>query len=129
MTTQTISDKHVQQFEYLADQAAVASRFQRAGTVVEVSGLTIVAQGPPAQIGELCALQSPDRSDSLYAQVVAFRDQHTILLTLDSLRGVSPGCRVVATGQQLQIGVGPQLLGRVVDCFGRPLDEKGPVSV
>ncbi len=127
MTTQAIIAKQVQQFEHLADQAAVAGRFQRAGRVVEVSGLSVVAQGPPAQIGELCTVHCPDAR--VYAQVVAFRDQHTILLTLGSLQGVGPGCRVVATGEQLQIGVGPQMLGRVVDCFGHPLDEKGPLSV
>jgi len=100
VTTQAIIAKQVQQFEHLADQAAVAGRFQRAGRVVEVSGLSVVAQGPPAQIGELCTVHCPDAR--VYAQVVAFRDQHTILLTLGSLQGVGPGCRVVATGEQLQ---------------------------
>ncbi len=129
MSIQPIIDKQVQQFEHLIEQARTAGRFQRAGTVVEISGLTIVARGPAAQIGELCALQPGGGDDPIYAQVVAFRENHTILLTLGSLRGVQPGCRVVAIGQQLQIGTGPQMLGRVVDCFGRPLDDKGLIAV
>jgi len=129
MSIQPIIDKQVQHFEHLVEQARTASRFRRAGMVVEISGLTIVARGPAAQIGELCALAPDNGDDPIYAQVVAFRENHTILLTLGSLQGVEPGCRVVAIGQQLQIGTGPQMLGRVVDCFGRPLDDKGPIPV
>ncbi len=129
MTTQSVIAEYVRQLDDLVERTKVAGRFQRMGRVVEVSGLTIVAQGPPAQIGELCILQPSGSSGSIHAQVVAFRDKHTVLLTLGPLQGVEPGCQVLATGQPLQIGVGPQLLGRVVDCFGRPLDEKGPVSV
>ncbi len=129
MSTQSMIENRVQQFEHLGQHVRTASRFQRAGTVVEISGLTIVARGPAAQIGELCALQPGGEDDPIYAQVVAFRENQTILLTLGSLRGVEPGCRVVAIGQQLQIGAGPQMLGRVVDCFGQPLDDKGPIAV
>ncbi len=129
MSTQSIVDNQVRQLEHLVEQARTASRFRRAGTVVEISGLTIVARGPAAQIGELCALQIGGKDDPIYAQVVAFRENQTILLALGSLQGVEPGCRVVAIGQQLQIGVGPQMPGRVVDCFGRALDDQGPIPV
>ena len=126
---QPVIDRQLQQFAHLVEQARTASRFRRVGTVVEVSGLTIVARGPVAKIGELCALQPDDDNDPIYAQVVAFRENRTILLSLGSLQGVEPGCHVIGTGRQLQIGTGPQMLGRVIDCFGRPLDDKGPIPV
>ncbi len=124
--TDILINRQIQRLEDLTHQVESASRFQWAGTVTEVSGLSIVAQGPPAQIGEVCTLQPPDGAP-ISAQVVAFRDKHTVLLPFDSLHGIEPGCRVVASGEPLQIGVGPQLLGRVVDCFGHPLDDKGPL--
>ena len=89
MSIQPIIDKQVQQLERLVEQTRKAGRFRRAGTVVEISGLTIVARGPAAQIGELCALQPDGGNDPIYAQVVAFRENHTILLTLGSLGGSS----------------------------------------
>ena len=124
MTTEALIANQARQLGDLSEQVAVADRFQCAGTVVEVSGLIITAQGPPAQIGEVCVLQP----QNTYAQVVGFRDQRTVLLPFGSVHGIEPGCRVIATGEQLQIDVGPQMLGRVVDCFGQPLDDKGPIS-
>ena len=117
MTTESVIDKQVGRLNHLHKQVTTATRFQRAGTVVAVSGLAITAQGPPAKIGELCIIRPQD----VYAQVVGFRDKCTVLLPFGSLRGIEPGCRVIATGQPLRIGVGPQMLGRVVDCFGQPL--------
>ena len=58
--TDILINRQIQQLKDLAAQVESASRFQRAGMVTEVSGLAIVAQGPPAQIGEVCTLQPPD---------------------------------------------------------------------
>ncbi len=124
MTTEAVIDKQIGQLDQLGQQVETTSRFQRAGKVVEVSGLAITAQGPLAQIGELCTIQP----QGTYAQVVGFRDERTILLPLGSLQGIEAGCRVIATGHQVQIGVGEEMLGRVVDGFGQPLDDKGPIS-
>lgn len=97
----------------------------RRGEVVEVVGLTIVARGPRAVVGELCRVEV-GRS-SLWAQVVGFRGQCTLLMPLGPADGIGPGSLVTALDMQLRVPVGPGLVGRVLDGLGRPLDGQGPV--
>src|SRR5205807_5592858 len=56
------------------------------------------------------------------AEVVGFRDSRTLLMPLGEMHGIGPGNAVTATGEQFRAVVGDQLLGRVVDALGRPLD-------
>jgi len=102
-------------------------RFRRLGTVREVVGLTMVSQGPPAQLGETCFIKPTTGSGAVRAQVVGFRDNRLLLMPLGEVRGIEPGCPVVAEGEQLAVPVGQELLGRVVDGFGQPIDGKGPL--
>ncbi|HYH02617.1 MAG TPA: FliI/YscN family ATPase, partial [Bacillota bacterium] len=46
---------------------------------------------------------------------------------LGDMTGISPGSEIVATGEKLQVEVGPGLLGRVLDGLGNPLDDRGPL--
>jgi FliI/YscN family ATPase len=98
------------------------------GQVVELAGLTVVSEGPPAGIGELCLIAAHDGGEELPAQVVGFRQGYALLLPLGRMAGIEPGCRVTATRRPLCVPVGKGLLGRVLDAFGRPLDGKGPVG-
>ena len=50
------------------------------------------------------------------------------VVLLDSDIGVKAGAKVKLTGRSLDVPVGPELVGRVVDPLGRPLDEKGPIN-
>ncbi|MHB8995944.1 MAG: FliI/YscN family ATPase [Armatimonadota bacterium] len=106
-----------------------ARRHEATGRVVEVTGPTVVAEGPPAAIGELCLIRvtpapPDDEENDLPAQVVGFRHGLTLLLPLSRAVGVRPGCLVRATGGPLTVPVGRGLLGRVVNAFGEPLDER-----
>jgi flagellum-specific ATP synthase len=95
------------------------------GRVSEVIGLVIEAKGPEARIGERCEIEVGRRSASrppLDAEVVGFREGRTLLMPLGEAAGVGPGQIVRATGASLRIPVGPDLLGRVLDGLGRPLD-------
>jgi flagellum-specific ATP synthase len=99
------------------------------GQVTGVVGLVIHSRGPRAMVGELCWLSPGDSSqDGLWAEVVGFREKQVLLMPLGALDGLSPGWEVRATGSSLPVGVGPQLLGRVLDGLGRPIDGKGPVG-
>ncbi|HHY09836.1 MAG TPA: flagellar protein export ATPase FliI, partial [Firmicutes bacterium] len=89
-------------------------------------GLTIESIGPITNIGDLCLIQ-PRQGPPLPAEVVGFRDNRVLLMPLGELTGVGPGSYVNATGQPLKIPVGPNLLGRVLDGLGKPMDEKGPI--
>lgn len=92
------------------------------GRVVRVTGTLIESQGPPASVGELCQLGE----SGMRAEVIGFRANHLLLSPLGEMAGIAPGIPVRATGKHLTIGVGPELLGRVLDGFGQPLDGKAP---
>lgn len=111
----------------LTSQVPNVRRLQSYGRVVELVGLTVVADGPAAAVGEICMLEPAIGAPEIPAQVVGFRGHQVLLLPLRRLAGVEPGCRVRATGEALQVMVGPQVLGRVLNAFGEPLDGRGPI--
>jgi len=99
------------------------------GRVIQVIGLVIEANGPEAQIGELCHIHVSRHADPVAAEVVGFREGSTLLMPVGEMRGIAPGNEVVATGHPLRVGVGTGLLGRVVNGAGEPLDGKGPIEL
>jgi flagellum-specific ATP synthase len=95
------------------------------GRVSELVGLVIESRGPEAGVGERCEIHVQGHRTGkppLQAEVVGFREGKTLLMPLGEARGVGPGQTVVATGGALRVGVGPELLGRVLDGLGRPID-------
>jgi len=98
------------------------------GEVCGLAGLLVSADGPAADVGEVCTLIAPDGSRRLLAEVVGFRQQELVLMPLGELQGVGPGWRVRGGMGQLPVGVGPGLLGRVIDALGQPLDDRGPLE-
>ena len=107
----------------IRETAAVENR----GRVVQLIGLVIESEGPLAAIGEVCRIRSARNQETTLAEVVGFRDRHLLLMPLGELHGIHPGAEVIATGAPVQVPVGGQLKGRVVDGLGRPLDDKGPI--
>lgn len=98
------------------------------GRVTEVVGLLIESHGPRSAIGDVCRIYPPGEERSALAEVVGFRGEKVLSMTLGEMRGISPGSDIVATGEQLQIEVSNGLLGRVVDGLGNPIDGLGPVQ-
>lgn len=98
------------------------------GRVTELIGLLIRAAVPGARVGELCLIHSPHRAKVLRAEVVGFRGSEVILMPLGDVSDVAMGAEVVPTGTSLTIRVGEDLLGRVIDGLGEPLDGKGAVE-
>ncbi len=97
------------------------------GRVAKVVGLTVESQGPPAALGEACAITTRGGKETL-AEVVGFRDGRVCLMPWEQLEGISVGATVRSTGQPLEIPVGPEVLGRILDPLGRPLDDLGPIN-
>ena len=95
---------------------------QHKGKVVQIIGLVIESQGPRAAIGEICRLESANNPEGVMAEVVGFRNQNLLLMPLGEMNGVYPGSGVLATGDSLKIPVGEELLGRVLNGLGMPLD-------
>ncbi|MFD0711271.1 flagellar protein export ATPase FliI [Paenibacillus sp. GCM10027626] len=92
------------------------------GKVTQVIGLTVESEGPDASIGDLCYIYPVKSSKPLQAEVVGFRDNKVILMPLGELTSIGPGCDVVGTGKPLTVQVGSELLGKVLDGLGQPLD-------
>jgi FliI/YscN family ATPase len=97
------------------------------GHVVRTVGLVVESRGPRARIGELCELIGSGGQPPVPVEVVGFRDGHVLSIPLGGTSGIRPGDRIVARSSQTAITVGEQLLGRVIDGLGRPLDGRGPI--
>jgi flagellum-specific ATP synthase len=94
----------------------------RHGRVSNLIGLIIEATGVQAEVGELCHVDTGRHSSPVPAEVVGFRDSRTLLMPLGEMHGIGPGNAVTATGEQFRVPVGDELLGRVVDALGAPMD-------
>lgn len=104
-----------------------ALRARYHGEVVRVSGFLVEARGLPAGIGDLCRIELTRRTgraadDSVMAEVVGFREGHTLLMPHGDAEGIAPSQRVLSTGRPFDVPVGDALLGRVLNGFGQPID-------
>jgi len=94
---------------------------QWAGRVSEIVGLLIASEGPATAVGDFCEIRSA-KGRTVRAQVVGFRDGKVLLMPLEETGGLQLGDPVVARSEAARVEVGPQLLGRVLDGFGKPMD-------
>jgi len=108
--------------------ARVSDPFLLAGRVTGVTGLAISSQGPRGAIGDLCLIHTVE-GGTLPAEIVGFQNNQVVLMPIGEMRGIAPGCRVEALGGTFTLGLGPQMLGRVLDGLGRPMDGGGPWAV
>ncbi len=108
------------------DQIRAATQPFFRGHVDVVSGVLVEATGVPAALGELCRIDRGDGA-SIDAEVVGFRGSTTLLMPHGELNGIAPRQEVVALGRPFALPISEALLGRVLDGFGRPLDD-GPVA-
>jgi flagellum-specific ATP synthase len=97
-----------------------------AGRLVRVVGLTLEAVGVKAHVGSQCLVET--MHGDLLAEVVGFSKEITYLMPEESLRGVSPGARVLPVSTKSHLPLSMKLLGRVVNGIGKPLDGKGPIE-
>jgi len=94
------------------------------GKIAEVIGLLIESTGPAASIGDVCSIEH-NGAVIAQAEVVGFRKNRTLLMPLGPLEGIHPGYTVASTKKPLMADVGGNLLGRILDGLGRPIDGKG----
>ena len=91
------------------------------GKVTKVIGLTIEVEGIKSFVGELCTIYN-EMNNSIKCEVVGFRDNAVLLMPLGELVGISPGCRVVPENKPLSVRCSDELLGKIIDGLGNPLD-------
>ena len=97
------------------------------GTVTELVGLLVESNGPAAAIGDFCEINTQD-GRSIRTQVIGFREGRVLSMPLVETDGLHLGDPITARKGDARMEVGPQLLGRVIDGFGKPLDGLGPIG-
>lgn len=95
---------------------------EKLGKVSKIVGLTIESTGPDAKLNDLCKIYSADRSQTMYAEVVGFKDSRVLLMPFDNVDGIGPGCIVENTEKPLTVKVGDEILGMTLDGLGNPIN-------
>ena len=93
------------------------------GRVAQMVGLLVESVGPPAAIGDFCEIQTR-AGRTIRVQVVGFRDGRVLCMPLEEVDGLEVGDTIVTRREAAQVRAGPQLLGRVLDGFGQPIDNR-----
>lgn len=119
----------VQEFDKILSKLEQVELTTMTGRITEVVGMLIKAIVPQVRIGEVCLVRR-EGMDPLMTEVVGFTQEQVYLSPLGEMTGIGPSSEVVPTRMPLHIKVGPELLGRVLDGLGDPLDEdkKGPLN-
>jgi flagellum-specific ATP synthase len=94
------------------------------GVLSRMVGLTLEAVGCRAAIGSRCQIENKNGS-KIEAEVVGFAGDRIYLMPIGDPQGLEPDCRVIPMGKNSLAKVGFNLLGRVIDGSGQPLDDKG----
>ncbi len=103
------------------DKLTQASTLRWTGRVLQVTGNLIESEGPFCSVGEACEVRGAD--DRCYpGEIVGFRGSTMLSMTLERPQGIRFGDRVIARGAHPSIRVGAEMLGRVIDATGAPLD-------
>jgi FliI/YscN family ATPase len=110
-----------------AEALQTCGLFRWRGVVKEITGLVIESDGPPAGVGGFCEIQTRG-GNSIRTQVAGFRNGRILSIPLDEIAGLEPGDPIFARSGNASVRVGPDLLGRVLDGFGEPMDGGPAIS-
>jgi len=127
MTTTRLS-RWLGALDSFEQRMATLPEVRRYGRLTRATGLVLEATGLQLPLGATCVIERVDGNgiNEVESEVVGFNGQKLFLMPLEEVEGILPGARVYAratgehSGKQLMLG--PELLGRVLDGSGRPLD-------
>jgi len=97
------------------------------GEVVELVGMLVASRGPSVAVGDFCEVMSSS-GRRIRTQVIGFRDGQVLSMPLEEIDGIQLKDRVYARQEEALVAVGPDLVGRVLDGFGRPIDRKPKIQ-
>lgn len=98
------------------------------GRVSQVVGLIAEGDSLGLGVGSLCSILT-DQGEEIMAEVVGFKKEKALLMPYGDIRGVSMGSRIIPVSSSPMVGVSDQLLGRVINGMGDPIDGKGPIDI
>lgn len=99
----------------------------QSGRVTQIIGLLIESSGPTVHLGELCHIYNK-QGEAIPCEVVGFKDNNVLLMSLGDMAHIAPGSEVFASGKIHMIPVSESMCGRVLDALGNPIDGKGPIT-
>jgi len=105
-------------YKQLIDKSFVS----RLGKVSKVVGLTVESIGPDANTNDLCRIVTTDHKSEVLAEVIGFRDGRLLLMPFEPLNGIGIGSTVENLNTVHSVKVGPDLLGKILDGLGNPMD-------
>jgi flagellum-specific ATP synthase len=98
------------------------------GRVSQVIGMVVESKGPGIPVGSMCEISTFRGKNWVPAEVVGFKGGRILLMPLGEMRGIEPGSSIKLVGGQARVSVSGNMLGRVIDGFGNPVDDKGPIE-
>jgi flagellum-specific ATP synthase len=98
------------------------------GKVTSCEGLIIKATIPDVSMGDLLIVCDKNGNEKLQTEVVGFKADEVFLSPLGSLNGIGPDCLVKTTDSSFSIKISNNILGRVVDGLGKPIDNKSNLN-
>ncbi len=101
--------------------------FKQIGYIDTVTGLTVESIGPTASVGEVCRVYSKNDEGEFLAEVVGFKQNKLILMPIGKINGIKPGMEVTPLGKPLSVKVNTNILGRILDALGNPIDDLGSI--
>jgi flagellum-specific ATP synthase len=106
------------------DRLDRGSTLRWSGRVLQVVGNLVESEGPFCSVGESCEIINA-RGERYSGQIVGFRGSTMLSMAVADPQGIRFGDRIAAWGTRPSIRVGSNLLGRVIDATGNPLDSEG----
>ncbi len=113
--------------EALLDRVRTVPRFVTCGRVKRIVGLVIEATGLDAAVGDICRVRTLNGESEVEGEVVGFNGDRVLIMPYSGLEGLQPGSAVEVMGHAATVGVGRELVGRVIDAHGEPIDGLGPI--
>ncbi|MCB1141431.1 MAG: FliI/YscN family ATPase [Leptospiraceae bacterium] len=124
-----IEKKFSEKIDVLSKYLSILNRtepIRKSGKVTRISGNVIFSQGPPdSKIGEIMDVERQDKKGYLQCEIIGFDGHKYALMPLGEVEGIFPKASVYSSGKKLTLPVGEEILGRVINGAGKPIDGKG----
>lgn len=112
-------------FSIYESRVTEAETFRKLGKVTDISGQRIIGYLPTATVGSVCAIYSKNGEKISEAEVIGLKDGKVIMMAYGNTQGIGVGYSIELFGKSDFTFVGEELIGRIIDGRGRPIDGKG----
>ena len=114
-------------FKNAEDHISLTSEVQFSGQVLACNGQLIESSPFPASIGSQCTIKTR-HGLNVKAEIIGFKENKNLIFPYENNSEIFSGDEICLSGKNKDVEVGSELLGRVIDGLGQPLDDKGPIK-